>query len=86
MLRMRPEHRNQKTRTMLLAARGLGFIEDISVMSKRENDTTSKKVRGESIKTLQAKSNQRKSFEEDIIIFPKYSAPQHQQAEAKIES
>ena len=38
-------------------------------MSKRENDTTSKKVRGESIKTLQAKSNQRKSFEADSIIF-----------------
>ena len=41
---------------MLLTARGLEFIEDISVISKRENDTTSKKVRGESIKTLQAKS------------------------------
>ena len=78
--------RNQKTWTMLLAARGLEFIEDISVISKRENDTTSKKVRGESIKTLQAKSNQRKSFEADIIIFPKYSAPQHQRKEAKIES
>ena len=86
MLRMRPEHRNQKTRTMLLAARGLGFIEDISVMSKRENDTTSKKVRGESIKTLQAKSNQRKSFETVIIIFPQHSAPQRQQKETKIES
>ena len=71
---------------MLSAARGLRFMKDISVISKRENDTTSKKVRGESIKTLQAKSNQRNSFEADIIIFPKYSAPQHQQEEAKIES
>ena len=78
--------RNQKTWTMLLAARGLEFIEDISVISKRENDTTSKIVRGEFIKTLQAKSNQRKSFEADYIIFPKYSAPQRQQKEAKIES
>ena len=68
---------------MLLAARGLEFIEDISIISKRENDTNSKKVRRES---LQAKSNQRISFEADIIILPKYSVPQRQQEEATSES